>query len=87
MHRLLAIVGVLAACASCGLGATSPCDDYVAYMCDCHANDPDVDCAALQNTYKNAQPAVQNSCDQALTDQQDRDATTGYTCANGDTAN
>ena len=28
-----------------------PCDDYVDYMCQCHDDEPDFDCAELQRIY------------------------------------
>jgi hypothetical protein len=64
-----------------GFGAcdepVNACDDYVAYMCDCH---PEVDCGEITATYADAEPSVQDQCVVALEDQQDDDDTAGLVC-------
>ena len=52
MHRpALAAVGLalLGACVT-----TDACDEYVDYMCECHADDPDYDCNTLRIIYQDA---------------------------------
>jgi len=58
----------------------NPCNDYVDYMCACHEGDTGVDCADLQNTYANADSALQDSCAIALDDQQATDDENGLVC-------
>lgn len=66
-----------------GCEETDPCDEYVDYMCECHANDEGFDCQALRNTYADADPAVQDQCAVALREQEDADAANGYVCGEG----
>ena len=53
------------------------CDDYVAYMCDCH---PEVDCDELTATYVGATQTVQDQCVVALEDQRDEDDSNALVC-------
>ena len=53
------------------------CDDYVAYMCDCH---DEVDCDAITATYADASASVQDQCTVELEDQQDTDEAAGLVC-------
>ena len=48
------------------------CDQYVAYMCDCHPSD--YDCGQLENTYANPDSADLDACRIALEDQEAADA-------------
>ena len=57
-----------------------PCGDYVDYICDCHADDPDFDCEELRTTYANADAAVQDECAIQLNEQEDADADEGLEC-------
>ena len=78
--------GTLAVLVSCV--PTSPCDEYVDYICDCHADDdrPGYDCDTLRVTYQNADPELQDECQVALNEQQDEDVAEGYSCDAGDSA-
>ncbi len=60
-----------------GCDAPQPCDEYVDYMCDCHAEE--VDCETLRQTYADAAPAVQDQCAIDLSDQEQADVASG-TC-------
>lgn len=73
---LAAFVGALFACDE----PENACDDYVDYMCDCHADDPEFDCETLTATYANAGPDVQDQCVIDLEDQQEADEAAGLTC-------
>lgn len=60
----------------------NPCDEYVDYMCACHAEGDDgYDCETLVNTYENADPELQDDCQVALDDQIDQDDAEGLVCA------
>lgn len=67
---------------------TSPCDEYVDYICDCHADDnrPGYDCDTLRVTYQNADPELQDECQVALNEQEQQDVDEGYLCDAGDSA-
>lgn len=58
-----------------------PCGDYVGYMCDCHADDPEFDCDELRSTYENADADIEDQCAIALDDQEQADADAGLDCA------
>lgn len=79
MNRLLivtaAVIGLFPACFE-----ENPCDRYVDYMCDCHADDPEFDCAELNRIYASADPALQDQCAVELTSQQDQDDDDGLVC-------
>lgn len=62
-----------------------PCGDYVAYMCDCHVNDADVDCDELETIYGSADADLQEQCAVDLEDQQDDDDAVAYECGQDDT--
>lgn len=76
-HRPLLAAALLSLAAAC---EPDPCSDYVDYMCDCHDGEPGVDCQALENTYADAGPDLQDECVIALEDQQDEDAQNGVEC-------
>lgn len=78
-------VASLVACAGLGLGLSaclveSPCSDYVSYICDCHADDPEFDCEEASRAYENADSAVQDACFEDLRDLQDEDVANGWEC-------
>lgn len=78
MWRIPAVAAMLVL-----MGATcafEPCDRYVDYMCQCHADDPGFDCAELQQVYGDADPELQDQCAIDLTDQKDEDADAGLDC-------
>lgn len=76
MQRIVGLALVAVGLVACD-EAANPCDDYVAYMCDCH---PEVDCDELTATYADAAPAVQDQCIVELEDQQDQDDADGLVC-------
>jgi hypothetical protein len=69
----------MSAAADCEI--PQPCDDYVDYMCTCHADDADFDCEELQSVFADADPALQDQCSIDLADQQDQDDADGLDCA------
>ncbi|MEQ1507562.1 MAG: hypothetical protein ABMB14_35355 [Myxococcota bacterium] len=54
-----------------GCGELDPCDEYVDYMCACHADD--IDCDDLALTYRDAEPDIQDECAVLLNDQEQAD--------------
>ena len=82
---LLSSVALIATLTACE--PATPCDEYVDYICDCHADDarPGYDCETLRVTYENADPELQDACVVALDEQQTEDAEDGYACVAGDT--
>lgn len=79
MSRLLIVVAAIAGL-FVGCFEENPCDRYVDYMCDCHADDPDYDCAELTRIYASADTTVQDQCAVELTNQQDQDDDDGLVC-------
>ncbi len=77
----LVLVGALAATAC----VSDPCQDYVDYICQCHADDPAYDCETLRTTYENADAELQDECSLALSEQQAQDEADGIVCATGTT--
>ncbi len=63
-----------------GCGESSSCDDYVDYVCECHADDPAYDCDALRTAYEDADDELQDECDIQLADLQDQDDLDGTGC-------
>ena len=62
------------------------CEEYVEYMCDCHADDPDYDCANLQSIYAETDLEQQNECAITLDEQLQEDLDEGKDCeVGGDT--
>jgi hypothetical protein len=80
------VVGA-AVCAWFGLAlgceGADPCQDYVDYLCDCHAGEPGYDCETLQQTYSAPDAALQDQCALDLEAQQAQDAEDGLACADG----
>jgi hypothetical protein len=58
-----------------------PCDEYVDYLCTCHADDDAFDCDELTLTYAGADPDVQDECAVQLDEQQQADDEAGLACA------
>ena len=56
------------------------CADYVSYMCDCHGDDEDVDCATLEANYEAPSSEDQDECSLALDDQVAKDIEEEYVC-------
>lgn len=62
-----------------------PCDEYTAYMCDCHDGNPLYpSCEELEATYADADLTVQDECVLALEAQREADDQLGIECG-GDT--
>ena len=68
---------ILAGLALTACDDTNPCDEYVAYICDCH---PDDDCSSLSNTYDGADTELQDECALALDEQLNSDDETEHEC-------
>lgn len=73
--RIAAVAGVLGILLACE--PVQPCDEYVDYMCDCHANDTGVDCSTLKATYEDADQNVQDECSVLLDEQESADQRAG----------
>ena len=58
-----------------------PCDDYVDYLCTCHEDDPQYDCASLEAMYLDADPELQDQCAVDLAAVQEDDDENGLECA------
>ena len=79
--RITRSIGLLAVF-TLGLACeVQPCDRYVNYVCDCHADDPEFDCDEISSSLTNADPAVQDQCAIDLADLQDADAEAGLVCS------
>ena len=59
------------------------CTEYVDYMCDCHAEDPDYDCATQQAIYDDASFEQQTECALSLDEQLVEDDDNGLDCELG----
>jgi len=59
------------------------CGEYVDYMCDCHADDPDYDCATQQSIYQDATLEQQTACALTLDEQLIEDEANGLDCELG----
>jgi len=60
--------------------STEPCNRYVDYMCNCHAQDTGFDCEALRQVYSSADPSLQDQCSIDLSQQKTEDEQNGVTC-------
>lgn len=78
MKRVLFVAAAFACTLACEV---QPCDRYVDYVCDCHADDPDYDCEALSASLADAGQAVQDQCAIDLDDLEDADAEAGLVCS------
>jgi len=79
--RSLPLLAALLAATGCLDDASDPCDEYVAYMCDCHGDTED--CDQLASTYAGADQDLQDECAISLDDQQTEDEEIGHTCTSG----
>lgn len=79
--RSLAALAPILLLVACGDETDQPCDDYVAYMCDCHGDTED--CDQLSATYDGADQDLQDECAIALDDQQADDDSSGHACTDG----
>jgi hypothetical protein len=64
---------------------SNPCQDYVDYVCTCHAGDPNLDCETLRAANANAGPDQYLDCEIEHEALLEIDAQLGYECG-GDTA-
>ena len=62
-----------------------PCNDYVDYYCDCHADDPAYDCETIRLAHENHGVEQYEDCQLALDELKVADAAVGFECATGDT--
>jgi hypothetical protein len=79
--RSVATVAPILLLVACLDEGDQPCDDYVAYMCDCHGDTED--CDQLSATYEGADQDLQDSCAVELDDQQAADDDSGHVCTDG----
>lgn len=65
-----------------GCTLEEPCQDYIDYMCTCHADEGDTgqSCDALTATYSGADADLQDECVLALEAQQELDEESGEGC-------
>ena len=61
MKKLL-LIPLLIACGDKG----SSCDEYVDYVCSCHEDNPDYDCADLANIYADPDAGMLLECSSNL---------------------
>ncbi len=60
------------------------CTEYVDYMCECHADNPDYDCATQQAIYEDASLDQQTQCALTLDEQMIEDEEDGLDCGLGE---
>jgi len=46
----------------CGDLSTNPCQEYVDYVCACHADNPDFDCETIRAAHANAGVDLYEDC-------------------------
>ncbi len=80
LASVAALLGVLVACLD------DPCQEYVDYICECHADDPEFDCSELERTYDGADPDVLDQCQIDLSDQKAEDDAAGLECDTSDSS-
>ena len=72
------VAGALVALLLVACEPIEPCDEYVDYMCACHAED--ASCDELSATYSDAGAAVQDECAVLLDEQEAEDLDAGLEC-------
>ena len=65
MKKLLLIPFLFA----CEENLSTSCDEYVDYICSCHADNPDYDCGDLSNIYSDPDSEQMLECSTALDEQ------------------
>ena len=82
MHKYIVLISsvVLTSC----FEEKDYCTEYVDYMCDCHADNPDYDCATQQAIYEDASLDQQTQCALTLDEQMIEDEEDGLDCALGE---
>ena len=61
MHRLFLLLPL--SLFACGDLVSNPCQDYVDYVCECHADDPNLDCETVRSANANAGPDQYVDCE------------------------
>lgn len=80
MKRMaLVVFGFVALGAECDL--EEPCQDYIDYVCSCHADDPDYDCQEIRNAFSDAGSELQDQCAIDLAELEEDDDATSFECA------
>ena len=79
------IMSLFILCNACIELEEDSCSEYVNYMCNCHADDPNYNCSELKNTLENPDATTQEQCTLDLDDQIYEDTQEGYTCDLNDT--
>ncbi len=77
MVRIALVAGLIGCLIACG---DESCDEYVDYMCECHADDPEFDCEEIRRTYSSDDPDTLDQCQIDLADQRDEDADNELDC-------
>jgi hypothetical protein len=77
---LVGAFGLMLAGLSLACSGDSACDQYVDYICDCHADDPAYDCDALRTSYEAADDSLQDECSLALDSLETQDEQDGTGC-------
>ena len=54
---LLSLSGI-----ACGDLSENPCQDYVDYVCECHAENPELDCETIRAAHANAGADLHADC-------------------------
>ena len=79
--RTLSLLAPICLLFAVAISCTSqPCNSYVDYMCECHADDTGFDCQELQRVYNEADASIQDQCVLDLSDQKAADETAGESC-------
>ena len=78
-------ISLLILCTGCIELEEDSCSEYVDYMCNCHADDPNYNCSELKNLYQEPDAATQEQCALDLDDQIYEDTQEGYSCNFDDT--
>ena len=85
MRRLLGLTPIWLLLGACDGLLGDPCNDYVDYVCDCHADDLDYDCETIRLAHENHDVEQYEDCQLELDRVKVADAASGFVCATGDT--
>jgi hypothetical protein len=78
MHKTLIVSALFLS--ACGDLVSNPCQDYVDYVCECHADDPNIDCETVRAANANAGPDQYVDCEIEHTALLEVAAQMGSTC-------
>ena len=81
--RFVVLSGILLS-GACSDLSENPCEDYVNYVCECHADNPDLDCATLRAVHTNADVEVYEDCRLEHEALMQADSSLGEGCLDGD---